>query len=314
MRLHILSALLGVTATLLAVALFWPGAAPTTHAQNDGVLQLDPEWNNVAYDGDPLPIEQALNDALGITDTVWVWRSLPKLWDSWTQGALDLLNSLSTLDRGDVVWMRTSEAGLWTQLGAAQEPGAAGLSCWDLNGDGVFDAETEDANADGVADALDCRGDPGLPGRACWDLNANGEPDPAEDITGDGTANALDCRGPAGPPCWDTNGNGVGDITEDLNGDLLVNFADCRGPAGFENLQRVAESKSMPAGVGTNGVVFCPSGTRVVSGGYFISGSVVDVHNTTDYPDLANNAWRVVVYQPSSGDATSLTTYALCAD
>ena len=87
MRIHILSALLGVTATLLAVALFWPGAAPTTHAQSDGVLQLDREWNNVAYGGDPLPIEQALNDALDITATVWVWRSMLKAWDSWTQGA-----------------------------------------------------------------------------------------------------------------------------------------------------------------------------------------------------------------------------------
>jgi len=130
--------------TLLTVALFWPGGAPTTHAQRD-----------------------ALNDALPLTETVWRWRSLDKAWENWTQGAAAFLNSLDALARGDVLWLRASTAGLWTQLGAAQEvvPGPAGLNCWDLDGDGRFDPDPEDG--DGQATALDCRGDqgePGLPG------------------------------------------------------------------------------------------------------------------------------------------------------
>jgi len=44
-------------------------------------------------------------------------------------------------------------------------PGEPGLSCWDLNGNGVADPE-EDANGDGVFDTLDCAGLPGEPGPA----------------------------------------------------------------------------------------------------------------------------------------------------
>lgn len=91
--------------------------------------------------------------------------------------------------------MRTSRPGPWTQIGSAQAPSAAGLNCWDLNCNGVFDRVTEDTVFDGVADVLDCRGEPGAPGRACWDLNANGVSDPAtEDLNGDGASNAIDCR------------------------------------------------------------------------------------------------------------------------
>jgi len=39
--------------------------------------------------------------------------------------------------------------------------GDDGISCWDLNGNGVADLDTEDTNGDGVVDALDCQGEPG---------------------------------------------------------------------------------------------------------------------------------------------------------
>ena len=165
MRIHILSVLLGVTATLLAGVLFWPETTPRAAAQNDAVLSLDAEWNNVAYGGDPLGVAAALNDAVGITEAVWLWRSLQKQWDSWTLGVPDSLNSLGSLDRGDIVWIRTSRAGSWTQIGAAPAAvaGPAGLSCWDSNVDGVFDAD-EDQDGDGVATVLDCRGPQGVAG------------------------------------------------------------------------------------------------------------------------------------------------------
>ena len=107
MRTCLSSALLGVSATLLTLVLFWPGAAPTAHAQNDGVLQLDRDWNNVAYSGDPLPTEARSTTRWISPPRVWVWRSRVKTWDSWTKGAPALLNSLRTLDRGVVVWLRT---------------------------------------------------------------------------------------------------------------------------------------------------------------------------------------------------------------
>lgn len=80
-----------------------------------------------------------------------------------------------------------------------------GVSCWDVNGNGEKDAE-EDANGDGVFDALDCRGAPGSAGQDgteglnCWDLDSNGIGDPPEDVNGDGVFDASDCRGPEGPP------------------------------------------------------------------------------------------------------------------
>jgi len=79
-----------------------------------------------------------------------------------------------------------------------------GVSCWDVNSNGKKDTE-EDANADGVFDAVDCWGAPGRPGRDgtnglnCWDLDGNGVGDPPEDVDGNGVFNALDCRGSAGP-------------------------------------------------------------------------------------------------------------------
>ena len=43
-------------------------------------------------------------------------------------------------------------------------PLTMGLSCWDLNANRVCDLSTEDANGDGVCDALDCQGPQGETG------------------------------------------------------------------------------------------------------------------------------------------------------
>ena len=60
--------------------------------------------------------------------------------------------------------------------GADGAAGTSGLACWDLNENGVADAD-EDLNGDGSIDVLDCR-----------------EPLPGEDIAVSGTAST-----PAGP-------------------------------------------------------------------------------------------------------------------
>ena len=99
-------------------------------------------------------------------------------------------------------------------------PGADGLHCWDLNGNGLGEPD-EDINADGSLDAFDCQGHAGqdgldgadgasgsngsngsngVDGLSCWDLNGNRIAEPAEDINGDGNFTALDCRGPVGLP------------------------------------------------------------------------------------------------------------------
>lgn len=43
----------------------------------------------------------------------------------------------------------------------------AGLSCWDLNGNGVFDPATEDTDRNGYPTAEDCRGEDGQDGKSC---------------------------------------------------------------------------------------------------------------------------------------------------
>ena len=129
-------------------------------------------------------------------------------------------------------------------LGSA--PTGGGIDCWDLNGNGVNDAD-EDTNGDGLFNALDCVANAGLlvpsSGIACWDLNENGEGDADEDTNGDGVFDVNDCRGetgadgadgPDGLSCWDLNGDGVKDANEDVNRDGSWDARDCQGAAGAD--------------------------------------------------------------------------------
>ncbi len=96
--------------------------------------------------------------------------------------------------------------------GASGSRGPSGISCWDLNGNGVVDAG-EDRNGDGYANGLDCQGATGATGAT-------------------GSKGATGARGPSGISCWDLNGNGVVDAGEDRNGDGYANGLDCQGAAG----------------------------------------------------------------------------------
>ncbi len=50
-------------------------------------------------------------------------------------------------------------------VGAAGPDGVDGLHCWDRNSNGVCDVATEDADASGACDPLDCRGPQGTQGQ-----------------------------------------------------------------------------------------------------------------------------------------------------
>ncbi len=75
-------------------------------------------------------------------------------------------NTTSTID-GTIRYNGTEFEGLingvWQSLSQAGAPGQDGIHCWDLNGNGVGDG-MEDANGDGVYDALDCLGATGAQG------------------------------------------------------------------------------------------------------------------------------------------------------
>jgi len=95
--------------------------------------------------------------------------------------------------------------------GAGQPvPGADGLNCWDLNGNGVGDPE-EDINGDGVFDAADCQGAEGQPGADGQDgaigpigpqgpTGPEGPAGPAGPTGPQGPAGASGGSGPAGQP------------------------------------------------------------------------------------------------------------------
>ncbi len=87
--------------------------------------------------------------------------------------------------------------------GPAGPPGAtgpAGVSCFDLNRNGVGDAN-EDRNGDGRVDALDCAGAPGAPGRngAAGPVGPMGPAGPVGAPGANGGPGPMGPMGPAGP-------------------------------------------------------------------------------------------------------------------
>ncbi|HEU0015045.1 MAG TPA: tail fiber domain-containing protein, partial [Longimicrobium sp.] len=66
------------------------------------------------------------------------------------------------------------ETGAQGPQGEAGPAGAAGQACWDLNGNGTADLETEDANGDSAVNVADCKGADGAQGPAGAD-GADGE-------------------------------------------------------------------------------------------------------------------------------------------
>lgn len=73
------------------------------------------------------------------------------------------------------------------------EDGSAGLACWDLNGNGLADIDTEDTNGDGSVDVFDCRG------LSFFDIFIDDYFGPPDGLDGS-TPPATDPTGPADPP------------------------------------------------------------------------------------------------------------------
>lgn len=114
--------------------------------------------------------------------------------------------------------------------------GEDGLSCWDLDGDGVADPE-EDVNGDGDFTALDCVGAAGV----------NGVDGPAGDPGQDGAP---------GLRCWDLDGDGVGDPGEDANDDGMFDTRDCQGSDGGVGPAGPAGNSGLPGQDGADGPEF----------------------------------------------------------
>jgi len=114
--------------------------------------------------------------------------------------------------------------------------GRDGTNCWDLNSNGIADAN-EDVNGSGTIDVLDCKGmdgQNGAPGQNGVD-GQDGAPgqngvdgqDGAPGQNGLNGQNGAD--GQSGINCWDLDGDGINDPNEDINDDQLFNAQDCHG-------------------------------------------------------------------------------------
>lgn len=79
---------------------------------------------------------------------------------------------------------------------------STGLACWDLNGNGVFDATTEDQNGNGSADIGDCQGTQGLTGP----VGPTGPAGPIGSTGPQGPQGIQGIQGPAGPSAGAHNG------------------------------------------------------------------------------------------------------------
>ena len=98
-------------------------------------------------------------------------------------------------DDGTSVTVSDGQDGADGEPGADGAEGPAGTSCSVTdNEDGTAKISCEDGTTATVSDGQD--GADGASGISCWDLNGNGVCDlPSEDANGNGTCNALDCQG-----------------------------------------------------------------------------------------------------------------------
>jgi hypothetical protein len=117
-------------------------------------------------------------------------------------------------------------------------PGADGINCWDLNGDGVDDPE-EDANGDGSFDALDCQGSQGLPGEpgeqgepgAQGEKGDPGPTGPAGQDGEDGDDGPRGLPGEPGPEFFDMFVDRFFTLDDGLEGSLEVQIVEIAEPA-----------------------------------------------------------------------------------
>ncbi|MXY79411.1 MAG: DUF192 domain-containing protein [Chloroflexi bacterium] len=107
-RLLLLAIAIGIV--LLAVR---PG---DLGAQRATSVALAAGWNNVAYGGETLPVDDALTNARDRVQSVWRWRAAEQTWVGAFIGS-DAPASLHSLETGAAYWIRAHEAVVWEWRG-----------------------------------------------------------------------------------------------------------------------------------------------------------------------------------------------------
>lgn len=97
----------------IALGLLLLGARPAgLGAQTSLTVALEAGWNNVAYQGETLPVDRALTSVLGDIESVWQWRAPQQ---EWVVAFTDRLSSASlrTLENGGAYWIRATRSVIW---------------------------------------------------------------------------------------------------------------------------------------------------------------------------------------------------------
>lgn len=98
-------------ALLLVLAATSLTAPAALQAQSDPLV-LHQGWTNVSYDGETLPVDQALGAAADAIELIWRWDPVDQSWSAWFP-AMPVISALTTLATGDVLWVRASRAIDW---------------------------------------------------------------------------------------------------------------------------------------------------------------------------------------------------------
>ena len=79
-------------------------------------LTLARGWNNVTWSGAATPVAAAITAISGSVEAVWAWDATVQAWKSFTPGAPAILNTLTALEPGQVLWIRLRRVNLeWAQ-------------------------------------------------------------------------------------------------------------------------------------------------------------------------------------------------------
>ena len=162
-------------------------------------------------------------------------------------------------------------AGSAGPVGIAGSTGPVGptggiIDCWDLNGNAICDAATEDLNGDSNCDVLDCKGTVGSTGSQgargiAGPIGPIGSAGPTglagvQGVTG--ITGSQGAPGISGGECWDLNGNSTCDLaTEDRNTDGACDVDDCHGLPGLNGATGPAGTAGALGPTGPAGGLMC---------------------------------------------------------
>ena len=221
-------------------------------------------------------------------------------------------------------------------VGAAGAPGSvgprgpAGLSCWDRNGNGVFEL-TEDVNGDGIGDVRDCIGPQGSQGTAgpIGPAGAPGLAGPAGVVGSKGEPGAQGLPGPKGDkgdpgltgPTGLAGPTGVGGPAGPIGPLGPAGPQGAAGPAGRSasfTIVRVTNSTPVNTEETKTIAAICPAGKTLTGGGFEVNSAKVKNPNVVIEDNFPTGESWTVKASMKNCDCDpypwGITSWAICID